>query len=79
LADKIYEESEHIDLYQHFKEKVMNKKINELFMKDKLKGKIVACPQFKKKVEVNFAQNTSGVIVFELNWKDYIKGARYFR
>jgi hypothetical protein len=53
--------------------------MNDIFMKEKMKGKIVACPQFKKKVEVKFTDSISGLISFELNWKDYIKGVRYLR
>jgi hypothetical protein len=45
LADKIYEETENIDLYQSFRANVLNKKITDISKEDK-RGAIVSCPQF---------------------------------
>lgn len=47
-------------------------------MNDRYKGKIVSCPQFKKRAEMDLGMGV-GLATMELNWKEYIKGARYNR
>lgn len=52
LADKIYEESEDIDLYKKLKEEVVNRRVSDVFVSggEKMRGKVVGCPKFEKKV-----------------------------
>ena len=79
IADKIYEESEHIDLYRSFRDGILNKRMAEVFGSDKMRGRVVGCPKFQKKVEFAINASSSGMVMFELNWRDYLKGVKYLR
>ncbi len=57
---------------------MLNRKVSDVFHGvERMKGKVIGCPKFEKKVEFGLGDNASGIIMFELNWKDYLKGGRF--
>lgn len=61
------------------KNNLFGKKVKDLFYSEKSKGRIISCPLFEKAVEFSLSEDVYGIISFSLNWKDYLKGTRYFR
>lgn len=48
-------------------------------MDSEKKNKIVALPQFKKKLELTLENDVNVMMQFELNWKEYIKGVKFVK
>lgn len=53
-----------MDVLLNFKQKVLGKKVQDIFMNPKYNNKIVAVPQFKTEIQLKISETTNALVHF---------------